>query len=392
MKDKIIVIGCTANGLGVIRSFADKPVDIIYLRYVRNEFAHKSKYIKECHKVPHPRFEEDKFIEFLISNSARWRGAILLDTEDNVSTTLSKHKKELSKYYKVVTADWDQMKIFLEKNYAWDMCLKSGVAHPENYLPKSLDDYKEVRDSIKLPCIFKCVRGHEFIDRFKRKVFEINNHEEYDKYAELCTKENLEIMIQEIIPGPDTNIYKCMTYINSIGEIAGYFFYNKIRQNPPQFGVGRVSVSVQRNEKVENLFKKLLTNSGYRGFCYAEFKKDPRDNQLKFIEINIRMSRMILLPTACGINFPWIIYKDLLHNEQIKFNDYTEGLYWIEINSDILNTIFRHSKEHFSIKEYFEPYFAPQKTFAIFNIKDIKPYIAHTFGLPMKSLQFLRKP
>jgi len=279
-------------------------------------------------------------------------------------------------------SDWELVNVFIDKNEAWKNAIKSGGPHPANDTPKNLDEFKLLREKINFPCLLKPVKGHEFIAKFNRKNFEVQNAHQYNKYIDICIKEGQEVSVQEIIPGPDTNIYKCSVYINSKNKIAGMFFYNKIRQNPPQYGVGRVSVSASRNEKVEELVTKLLKSSAYKGYCNVEFKKDIRDNQLKFIEVNIRMPRMISIATACGCNIPWIIYKDLMHNEQLEINSYTENLYWIEIYADILNSVFHHSKEKFSLKEYLSPYLAKQKTFGIFDKKDLMPFILQTIKLP----------
>ena len=382
MNNKVIVIGCKAGGLGVIRSFSDKPVDIIALTYDDFDYAHKSRYVNKWFKVPHPANDQQNFIQLLLEKGPEWNNAMIFDTEDDVAVAISKYKSELTKYYKIVTANWDMMKTFMEKKYAWELCLKSGVPHPSNFLPKNEEEFKKVRYEVKLPCIFKPVRGYEFVEKFKRKNFEVYTFDQYDKYSELCLKENQELMVQEIVPGSDSNIFKCMTYINSKNEISGMFFYNKIRQNPPRFGVHRVSISAGRNPVVEDLFRKLLNASGYKGFCTVEFKKDLRDGLFKFIEVNVRMPRMISISTAAGVNFPWIIYQDLVNDEQMQFADYKENLYWIEINSDIYNSLFRFYKENFSPIEYLKPYFSKNKTFAIFDRKDIAPYTYQTSKLP----------
>lgn len=382
MDKTVIVIGCYVGGLGVIRSFANKPVKIIALSYEKIDFAHRSKYVNEWHRIPHPRESEKEFIEFLMRNGEKWRGAVIFDTDDNAATSVSKNKKMLSEYYKIVSADWELMSLFINKNKAWEIALKSGVPHPLNFIANSKSEFEKIKEEINFPCLLKPVRGHEFRGKFNVKNFEANNIQEYDKYVNLCLKENQEVMVQEIIPGPDTNLFKCMTYINTKNQISGLFFHNKIRQNPPKFGVGRVCISAPFNSEVERLFKLLLQGSGYKGFLTVEFKKDIRDGKLKFIEANVRMPRINYLPMACGINFPWMIYKDLVENEQIYFNNYHDHLYWIEIYSDLLNTIFRHSRENYTLSEYISPYFSKDKTFAIFSLKDPLPFIIQTLKLP----------
>jgi hypothetical protein len=98
------------------------------------------------------------------------------------------------------------------------------------------------------------------------------------------------------------------------------------------------------------------------------------------------MPRNNQLPFSCGVNFPWIIFSDLNNKTLEKFTSYNDKKYWIELYSDILNSIFRHSKENYSIKEYLAPYLSRNKIFAVLNLKDPLPFIYQTFKL----LRFLK--
>ena len=224
MNNKVILIGCYVGGLAVVRSFANKPVDVIALSYEYADIAHRSKYVNEWYKIPHPRLQAEEFINFLISKAPEWKGAIIFDTDDHIAVTISKNKGELSKYYKIVSANWDLMRKFIVKEEAHKLAHECGVEHPHSYLPKITNEFQKIKNELHYPCILKPIQGHEFFAKFGKKIFEIANDEDYDKYVEQCLTENIEVMVQEIIPGPDTNIYKCMTYINSKNEIPGMFF------------------------------------------------------------------------------------------------------------------------------------------------------------------------
>lgn len=376
-----IVIGCYVGGIGVIRALAGRGIHIIALSYEDVDFAYRSRYVSEWHRIPHPLKEESSFIKFLLDKAAQWKGAVIFDTDDNIATALSKNKLLLSEHYRIVTADYDQMSIFTNKDKAWKLALENDIPHPANFKPVTREEFQKIRKQIKLPCLFKPVRGHEFRTVFNAKNFVINTPDEYDHYMNLCIEKDQQVMVQEIIPGPDTLLYKCMTYINSSGEPAGFFFYNKLRQNPPGFGVIRVCKSASYNQEIADLFDKILKASGYKGFITVEFKLDLRDNKLKFIEANVRMPRNNWLPYSCGVNFPWIIFSDQANNSYITFKSYDDNKYWIELYSDLLNSVFRHAKENFSLKEYLAPYLSGNKTFAVFNLKDPLPFIYQTFKL-----------
>jgi len=378
-KVPVLVIGSHIGGLGVIRALGIKEINSLALTYDDHDIADVSKYVSEKVIIPHPRLEEKKFIDFLIGNAYRWKGALIIDTDDNGAVTISKHKHELLDYYRVATAEWELLKNFLEKKEAHKLAQECNVPHPKNFLPKTMEDLIEIRDQINYPVILKPVRGHEFYSRFHIKNFEVNNYDELSSKFGLCLDENQEVMLQEIIIGPETNLYKMQTYINSKGLLSAKFFWNKIRQHPPMFGVGRVGVSSERNEEVEQFSLKLIERSNYKGYFSIEFKKDLKDNQLKLMEVNIRMPRNGILAVASGVNFPWIIYKDLVENEQIIVDSYTKNFYYIEIGTDIYNAIFNHKKENFKIIDYIRPYLSKTKVFAVFSISDLMPFFKISF-------------
>lgn len=386
-QNTVLVVGCHVSGYGVIRGLGGKNIRIVAMVYGKTDFGDVSRYVSEVVNIPHPRKEDKKFINFLISNAHKWHGALIIDTDDDGAVTISKNKKELSKYYKIPTVEWDILRKFIVKTEAHKIANKCNVPHPNNFLPKTLQELSKMKGELKYPCILKPVYGHEFYSLFRIKNFEVNNYNELYSKFKLCLEHNQEVMVQEIIPGPDTNLYKMETYINSKGNFSAKYFMNKIRQNPPIFGVGRVAVSIERNEEVEILSERLIKHSRYKGFCSIELKKDPRDNQLKLMEVNVRMTRHIMLPIASGVNFPLLIYKDLVENEQIKITNYKKNGYWIELHSDLYNTIFQRKKENFTLRDYLTPYLSKNKVFAVLTIHDLKPFLKLNYVLLLRVIK-----
>lgn len=381
---KAIVIGCHINGLGVIRSLALENFQITAMYYDKTDFAQASKYVHEKVKIPHPRTEEKEFVGFLIKNSHRWKGSLILETNDDALVTVSKNKAELAVYYKIATPEWEVLRIFIEKPETYRLAEKCGVPYPKTFFRKTADELNDVKDQIPYPCILKPVFGHEFMSEFKVKNFKINNYDELLSKFEFCRKSGHEMMVQEIIPGPDSNIYQCMVYVNSEGCINTTFLDRKLRQNPPQFGVARAAISEDRIFQIEEFTETMLKEANFKGIAHSEFKKDPGDNRFKLMEINGRTSRSIWLATYCGINFPWIAYRDIVEGEQVKVPDYRKGVYWIELYQDIANSLLRRDKENLGFKDYIEPYLSNDKTFADASKEDFMPLLKRIAVLPFK--------
>ena len=382
-RDKVIVVGCCLTGYAVIRALADKHLHIIALTYSENDVAHLSRYVSEVARCPAPT-DEGPFVEFLLQHAGRWGGALLLETADSAAVTLSKNKETLSKHYRLATPDWTALKLFVEKEHTYALAARHGIPHPRSTPLYRMEDASRL-SAILYPCILKPVHSSAFASQFHVKNFEVNSDRELAETLHTCLTSGHPMILQEIIPGPDANLYKMQGYVNSHGKLVGRFFYRKLRQHPPQYGIARVGVSTAREPEVERLTEELLMRSNYRGYFSNEFKLDPRDGQLKLIENNCRMPRSGMLSIACGVNYPWLIYQDLVLNEQRDVTHYAVGTYWIDFWTDLYNSLFRRKKEAgIRLREYMAPYVARSKVFSDLNVADLRPFFNVAFGHLMR--------
>ena len=280
---------------------------------------------------------------------------------------LSKHKAKLQANYLVATPEWDTLKILIHKPCTYALAARCGVPHPKTFSPKTLAELHQLRDELAYPCLVKPVIGHLFFSRFRSKNFRVNGFDELLRRHAQCTAEGHEVMIQEIIPGPDSEIYQCLVYVDLCGAVTVRFITCKLRQNPPHFGVARVAVSHRPLPELEAMTGSMLREIAFRGIAHAEFKRDLRDGVFKLIEINGRLPRSNWLSAYCGVNFPWIAYEDLARNTRANVSDYEEGVHWIELLEDLANSVARHRSEGLRYADYLLPYLAKKKTFADFS-------------------------
>jgi len=375
---KVLVIGCQVGGLAVIRALGRHNLHILALTYDDDDFADASKYVTEVVRVPHPGTHEQQFIAFLLQNGPQWDNALILETGDYPAVTIAKHKEELSQYYRILTADWGMLRQFIEKQETYRLAAECGVPCPKTFTPHTLAELNAITDRLSYPCLIKPVYSHEFVNRFDTKMFTVHNETQLMDKFRLCVAAQQPVMVQEIVRGPDSDIYQLHAYINSAGEMSAQFFHRKVRENPPRFGVMRVGVSTEPDKEVDALSRRLLQHVNYTGFCDIEFRKDARDGQLKLIEVNARMPRSGWFPLAGGINFPWIIYQDLVENRQIHMAEQRVGLYGIELCADLyhlIGALFRHRGEQLGWRAALRPYLARHKTFAVFDIRDLQPFL-----------------
>jgi predicted ATP-grasp superfamily ATP-dependent carboligase len=367
----VVILGCHVSGLGVIRALAGRA-RLIGVSYDEDDPGFVSRYLDERHRAPHPSRHRDDYISFLLDHADAWEGAVLIDTDDDTAMAVAQNRKRLAARYRVATPEWAVLRQFILKEEAWTLAAKCGVPHPTTII---LPPGEQPSEYLDYPCILKPSQGHAFKSVFGRKNFKIESDDALNEKLALCAKHGLTMMLQEIIPGPDTSIEKCMVYIDRNGQRRAAFFYNKLRQNPPQFGIARVAISTEVNPEVEDLSTRLLSAARYRGICTVEFRRDARDGALKLMEVNTRMPRMNWLATYAGINFPWILCQDQMEQAPVPQPEYRVPAYWIEAYADWYHSCRHRNRENFTLREYIAPYLARHHSFAVLSVRDPRPFL-----------------
>jgi len=195
-------------------------------------------------------------------------------------------------------------------------------------------------ERIGMPCIIKPVFSPswwrqdvaEIVNR--GKVVQLNSPEEASRYYEALSHLNDEVVVQEIIPGADSNLYYFVFYVSREGQILVRFAGQKLRVTPAHFGSASYVKSIY-DPKLEEISLRFLEATGYVGLGGIEFKLDPRDNTFKLIEVNARFGLWDVLATKCGIELPYIAYLDALRMPAEKQESYEEGVIWVSLARDL---------------------------------------------------------
>jgi predicted ATP-grasp superfamily ATP-dependent carboligase len=221
--------------------------------------------------------------------------------------------------------------------------------------------------------MIKPVLSHAFAKIFQTKLFILETFADLREKFQATLDANVAVMISEIIPGTDyETLERFHLYINSKGDATGENFYLKMRQLPPMFGVMRVGRTVPPIDDLRELGHRLLKQANYRGLANFEFKRDPRDNQLKLIEVNIRPSRGLALEVASGVDMPWLIYQDLVLNQQPIVTEYRHDIYFIDVIADIIEFL-RHDEDR-NFGRFIQPYLQRHKVFPFLTWSDPMPF------------------
>jgi predicted ATP-grasp superfamily ATP-dependent carboligase len=108
----------------------------------------------------------------------------------------------------------------------------------------------------------------------------------------------------------------------------------RTRQYPIDYGLGSSYVEAIEVPELFELAEKLLGHMGVSGMVEVEFKRDLRDNEFKLLDINVRPWGWHTLCIACGLDFPYIEYCDVL-GQPLTPAAPQYGHRWVRLLTDI---------------------------------------------------------
>ena len=118
----------------------------------------------------------------------------------------------------------------------------------------------------------------------------------------------IEVLLVELIPGLDDLLCSYYTYLDEAHQPLFHYTKRVIRRNPPGMGGGCYHVTDWIPELCDPSLR-LIQEAGLRGLANVEFKRDPRDGQLKLIECNARFSASLCLSRRSGFDLARFVYN-----------------------------------------------------------------------------------
>jgi D-aspartate ligase len=380
----VVTTGAAANSLGVLRAFGRRGIPVVYLDPGGLDIVRYSKYITKRLKSQNSMESETKFVKVLLELGKQTNGQMMIiPTGDSDVLALSKHKRELEKYYYLPVPTFETVQKLVNKKTFYKLLLKLGIPHPKTYFPESLAELRATVLEIDYPCIIKPVYSLPFIAEFGTKNFVIHSPQELFQAIDRLRGKNLEVMIQELIPGNE--IYMFYTYFNRKSEPVAVCGYDKLRQFPNNFGSGSFCKSSWRSSPVKECIE-LLKGIEYQGFAEPELKKDPKDGKYKLLEINARTTTQNRLAAACGADIEYISYLDAVGQLMNKPFSFRINTFWIDDFNDLFSCLKQLKRGELDVREIIRS-FMPPKVHSELAWDDPAPFILHAIDIGYNALR-----
>lgn len=347
----VIVSDPFCNGLGQVRSLGKEGIKSLVVSDCKSALSFYSRFAIPylCSSFTK---EPEKLIKDLLGLGQRLKElkikpVLLVIPMEGLLSSLIKNKEKLANFF-YFSSDLD-LQFFLEdKKNQFDLVEQAGLNLPKTlYLNSSLEiNIKEI--GLEFPFLVKGRKSKEFYARYHRQAIKVYNCEELNEILKVSS--GLKLMLQEEIPGDDTCLLTLGSYMSKTHLPLGVFTGYKLRSSR-DYGTAAMAISALAPDVVkQGLY--FLQSIKYHGASQIEFKRDARDNKLKFIEINNRLWKWHSLSTYCGVNLTYLQFKDAIGQKITSSLEQKNGKRWWLPLSDTKNSLRRVLKKEMQLSDF----------------------------------------
>jgi len=345
-----IILGNEYQALGLLRLLSMSGIQCILVDQDPWGPALFSRF--RCPFYHSPHYASEQFWPWLVNLAQQhdYLGWVVIPTDDEQVRQLAEHFSEAVTLFRFVGLPWSDYRYIYDKRLAFQWIKQLDLPAPQTYIPLRRDDLPY--DGLPLPAIVKPAVKRTFSRYSNKKAipFESINHLKRLLEEDLKSVPIEELLYQEIIPGDGKNQWSYAGFFVE-GEPKAAFTACRRRQHPPDFGRASTYVIAIHDEEVERLSCELLLSLKYTGLAEIEWKRDPRDGQLKFLEMNARCWGWHSLSSRVVGNIPKMFYDYLLYSKAETVQPHY-GSRWVKWITDIPVAFDLMKRGELGFKEY----------------------------------------
>ncbi len=313
----VLILDGNENALSLAHVFHKRKIPVTLITGASNNVLHSRLPFQRIAR-PSGHSANEHFKKVLLDNPpVELSGAVIFACSDVAIEFICAFRQSLEKHYRLDIQNAELQPQLLDKRTTLELAAKAGVATSAHRRITSIEDLDALLAGeldIQFPAIIKPVFAMRFREQFSCKLFVVNDFDECASKAREAIESGHELILTELIPGPDTLLSSYYTHMDNQGRPLFHFTKRVIRRSPIGFGAGAYH-ETQWLPDTATAGLKFFTGVGLRGLGNVEFKLDPRDGELKLIECNARITAANQIAVAAGMDMAGLIYDRLLGKE-----------------------------------------------------------------------------
>lgn len=378
-KTPIVLLGLFDTGLYVAQSVSAYGIPVLGFDYDKGKPGFYSRHIKAS-LCPHPFTEPEKLLELItgVSEGLGFKPVLVPSSEEYVGF-INRNSKELKKHFIFLVPEPGIMDNVLSKQGQFQLAESCKLLVPSYSCIRTTADFEAYLHGYNnKSVIIKAIDQPAWKAKIRKKAYITGNPEELNSIGFSLIQQGITFIIQDIIEGDCTHNYEFNALMIN-GKIAESCVIQKIRQYPPGYGAASCIQTIDKPE-IEELGRRFVLQNNLQGFSNTEFKLNPSDGKLYFIETNARVWQQIRLTESLGQNFVLSYYMFLTSGNSVDSpaNTGQKQVRWVDIYSDALLWWRFLRKTGMSAREYLVS-IKSAKSYGLLTYKDIRPFL-HEFG------------
>lgn len=301
-----VVVGANLNGLGLVRSLHRGGMPIFVLDTSHWQPAMWS---LGCHPVLVQAFDRP-IVDDLLRLRERFDQDPLLFLANELSVfAVSEARNELAGYRFRMPPD--RMVVALSDKIALQRLAEDGgFAVPKTLCLETMADLAGL-DRIAFPAVVKPADKHCLYNGQSARIHRADDLAQTRTICAALLNNSVRLVVQEWIPGDDSQIYFCLFYCGRPGDApVSMFTGRKILSHPR--GVGSTGICIaapEAKDALEPLTRRFIDLVGFEGLGSLEFKWHPDRREFLMIEPTVgRTDWQEEVATLCGENIPLAAY------------------------------------------------------------------------------------
>ena len=304
-------LACVIGGMDLVRPLGLAGISSAVV-VPPDDVAVHSRFTRAVIPLADPVREPDRLLTRLMAFAAgQAEPPVLIYGQDSDVLFVSRRRDELRRGFRFAVADAELVEDLLDKARFAALAERLELPVPAcafvaatSVAPNDL--------GLRVPVVVKPVargRGDWHAVAHGAKALGADTPEQLRRLWPRLAGQGLEVMVQELVPGPESCVESYHVYVDSTGAIAGEFAGRKIRTVPPAYGE-TTALEITVAEDVLRLGRELTERIGLRGVAKFDFKRDP-GGRLQLLEVNPRFNLWHHPGARAGVNLPELVYRDL---------------------------------------------------------------------------------
>ena len=258
---------------------------------------------------PFPKGPVEAFVEAIAAFVRKKPGTLVLPMTEATTLPLSLHRDMLvAAGARLILPEAEDLLRAFNKNETTRLAASVGVAVPKTIVMTSLEQARDVADSLPYPAVLKPSASEELskdgnLRTAGRPRYASDPAQCISAFRDISSRSS-SVLVQEFVEGEGTGYFALMHH----GELRAEFAHRRIRDVYPTGSGSAVRVSAAVDPEIRRSSLAILSALRWHGVAMVEYRKKAGSPPV-FMEVNGRFWHSLALACYAGVDFPALLVQ-----------------------------------------------------------------------------------